>query len=200
MTTFLVVNVVVLWVFVIFQGLVLLEMVRQTSQLRKQADLDDKPIPFSLGRLAGRPLPEPAQALWSSNGGPNDGVLLLLSSDCLSCRSVAAGLRGLVSHFGDRRIVTVLQTRSQDELAQMLAATNLPPDEVVIDLENDYGTALGIQLRPAAVVVRDGIVSEGAVVRNPRQLREIIERIEPSTEYAPDAPEGPHLHSHKVEV
>jgi hypothetical protein len=182
MTTFLIVNVVVLWVLVVFQGLVLLEMVKQTSQLRKQADLDDRPIPISLGRLAGRPLPEPANAVWSENGAAQDGVLVLLSSNCLTCRSVAAGLRELVSRYDDRRIVTVFQAYTRDEVTQMLAEADLTPEEVVIDLENEYGAAFGIELRPAAVVVRDGIVSEGAVVRNPRQLREIIQRIEISDE------------------
>jgi hypothetical protein len=200
MTTFLVINVVVLWVFVIFQGLVLLESVRQTSQLRRLADLDDKPIPFSLGRLVGRPLPEPAQALWSSNGGPKDGVLVLLSSDCLTCRSVAAGLPNLVSRFEDLRIVPVMQARSPEELGEVLAETNLAAEEIVVDLENDYGAALGVQLRPAAVVVRDGIVTEGAVVRNPRQLLEVIEGIEPSDEQALGAHEGSRLHSHEAEV
>jgi hypothetical protein len=200
MTTFLVINVVVLWVFVIFQGLVLLESVRQTSQLRRLADLDDKPIPFSLGRLVGRPLPEPAQALWSSNGGPKDGVLVLLSSDCLTCRSVAAGLPNLVSRFEDLRIVPVMQARSPEELGEVLAETNLAAEEIVVDLENDYGAALGVQLRPAAVVVRDGIVTEGAVVRNPRQLLEVIEGIEPPDEQALGAHEGSGLHSHEAEV
>jgi len=200
MTTFLVINVVVLWVFVIFQGLVLLESVRQTSQLRRLADLDDKPIPFSLGRLVGRPLPEPAQALWSSNGGPKDGVLVLLSSDCLTCRSVAAGLPNLVNRFEDLRIVPVMQARSPEELGEVLAETNLAAEEIVVDLENDYGAALGVQLRPAAVVVRDGIVTEGAVVRNPRQLLEVIEGIEPPEEQALGTPEGSGLHSHEAEV
>ena len=200
MTTFLVINVVVLWVFVIFQGLVLLESVRQTSQLRRLADLDDKPIPFSLGRLVGRPLPEPAQALWSSNGGPKDGVLVLLSSDCLTCRSVAAGLPNLDSRFEDLRIVPVMQARSPEELGEVLAETNLAAEEIVVDLENDYGAALGVQLRPAAVVVRDGIVTEGAVVRNPRQLLEVIEGIEPPEEQALGTPEGSGLHSHEAEV
>jgi hypothetical protein len=199
MTTFLVVNVVVLWLIVIFQGLVLLEMVKQTSQLRKQADLDDRPIPISLGRLAGRPLPEPAKAVWSENGAAHDGVLVLLSSNCLTCRAVAAGLRDLVSRFDDHRIVTVFQAHNRDELTQMLAEANLTPEEVVVDLENEYGAAFGIELRPAAVVVRDGIVSEGAVVRNPRQLREIIERIDLSTD-EPLAGPGPRSDSNTVEV
>ena len=81
----------------------------------------------------------------------------------------------------------------------MLAETNLAAEEVVVDLENDYGVALGVQLRPAAVVVRDGIVTEGAVVRNPRQLLEVIEGIE-APEQALGTPEVSRLHSHEAEV
>jgi hypothetical protein len=178
MTTLIVVNLVALWIFLIFQGLVLLELVRQVSQVRKQLDLDDRPIPTSLGELAGRPLPEPARAVWSENGALRDGVLVLLSVDCASCRLVAFGLRDVVNRFEHQRIVAVLQARTNDEAVRMLAEAGLAGDGVVVDLENEYGAALGIELRPAAVVVRDGIVSEAAVVRNPRQLDQLLERLE----------------------
>jgi hypothetical protein len=113
---------------------------------------------------------------------------------------VAAGLPNLVNRFEDRRIVTVMQARSPDELNEALAETNLAPEEVVVDLENDYGAALGVQLRPAAVVVRDGIATEGAVVRSPRQLLEVLEGIETPVEAALDTSEARHLHSHEAEV
>ena len=64
----------------------------------------------------------------------------------------------------------VLQARHHDEVTEMLSEAGLARDSVVVDLEGDLGTAFGIAMRPAAVVVREGIVSEGAVVRNPRQL------------------------------
>ena len=56
----------------------------------------------------------------------------------------------------------------------MLAEVGIARDSVVVDLEGEYATAFEIALRPAAVVVRDGIVSEGAVVRNPRQLHQLL--------------------------
>jgi hypothetical protein len=181
MTTLIVVNIVALWLFLVFQGLVLLEMVRQQAQIRRQLDLDDRPVPLSLGELAGRPLPEPARAAWSENGTVRDGALVLLSVNCTTCRLVASGLRDLLSRFEHQRIVTVLQARNRDEATEMLAATGLAWNEVIVDLENEYGEALGIDLRPVAVVVRDGIVSEGATVRNPRQLSELLERLDAPT-------------------
>ena len=69
----------VLAALVIFQGLVLLEVVRQLSQIRRELDFDDRPVPVSVGKLAGKPLPEPARAIWSGNGSSGDGVLVLLS-------------------------------------------------------------------------------------------------------------------------
>jgi hypothetical protein len=189
MTTLIVVNIVALWLFLIFQGLVLLEMVRQLSQVRRQLDLDDRPVPLSLGELAGRPLPEPARAAWSENGTVRDGVLVLLSVNCTTCRLVASGLRDLLSSFEHQRIVTVLGARNHDEAGEMLAAAGLAWDEIVVDLENEYGEALGIDLRPVALVVRDGIVSEGATVRNPGQLRELLERLEAPTRKGEHAPE-----------
>ena len=179
MTALLVASVVVLAVVVVVQGLVLLEMVRQTAQIRRVLDLDDRPTPISLGNLAGRPLPEPARSLW--NGTSQDGVVVLLSTDCATCRLVASGLRELLDRFEQHRIVAVLQAHHEDEAAEMLATANLGQDEIVLDLEREYGAALGIALRPAAVVVRDGIVSEGATIRNARQLQQLLEALEAST-------------------
>ena len=68
MTTLIVVNIVALWLFLVFQGLVLLEMVRQLSQIRRQLDLDDRPVPISLGDHR-RPASARARtSAWSENG------------------------------------------------------------------------------------------------------------------------------------
>lgn len=188
MTTFLVVNVVVLWAFVVFQGLVLLEAVRQISQIRRELDFDDKPVPVSVGALAGKQIPDPVRAAWSENGTAGDGVVLLLSSDCSTCRAVASGLRDLVARFDRLRIVTILQARNHDEVTDMLADAGLARDEVTVDLEGEYGAAVGIATRPAAVVIRQGIISEGAVVRNARQLQQLLDTLEaPTGDDAPTA-------------
>jgi hypothetical protein len=184
MTTFLVASVVVLGVLVVVQGLVLLEMVRQTAQIRRVLEIDDRPVPISLGELAGKPLPEPARGLWSDNGASRNGVLVLLSTDCATCRLVASGLQDLLDRFGPQKIVVVLQAHDDDEADEMLGSVGLARDEIVLDLEREYAAAFAIALRPAAVVVRDGIVSEGAIVRNPRQLQQLLEVLESSRQEA----------------
>ena len=180
MTILIVVSIVVLGVIVVVQGLVLLEMVRQTAQIRRVLDLDDRPTPISLGELAGRPLPEPARGIWSENGASRDGVVVLLSTDCATCMLVASGLGDLLDRFEHQKIVAVLQARDLDDATEMLAAAGLALDEIVVDLEREYGPAFAIALRPAAVVVRGGIVSEGAIVRNPHQLQQLLEALESS--------------------
>jgi hypothetical protein len=178
-TVLIVVAVVVFGLLIVFQGLVLLELVRQTAQIRRTLDLDDRPVPISLGELTGRPLPEPARGVWSANAASRDGVLVLLSTDCATCRLVASGLPELLDRFEQQRIVTVLQARDPDEAAEMVSAAGLALDEIVVDLEGEYAAAFAIALRPAAVVVRDGIVSEGATVRNPQQLQQLLEAVRP---------------------
>jgi hypothetical protein len=175
-TVLLVSALVALAVLVVVQGLVLLEMVRQTSQIRRVLDLDDRPVPISLGDLAGRPLREPARSTLPENG---DGVFVLLSTDCTTCRLVASGLRDLLDRFVERRIVTILQAHHQEDASEMVAASGLAGDEVVVDLDRTYGEALGVALRPAAVVVRDGTLIEGATVRNARQLQQLLEELGP---------------------
>ena len=177
MTALIVVSIVGLWVLVVFQGFVLLETVRQIAQIRKALDFDDRPVPVSVGRLAGRPLPEPVRALWSENGASRDGVFVLLSTDCSTCRLVASGLRDLVTRYDQLKIAVILQARNHDEVTEMLADAGLARNDVVVDLESEYGAAFEIAMRPAAVIVRDGIVSEGAVIRNARQLQQLLETL-----------------------
>jgi len=180
MTALLVAVVVTLGALVVFQGLVLLEVVRQLSQIRRELDFDNRPVPVGVGNLAGRPLPEPARTVWADNGISGDGVLVLLSTDCATCRLVAMGLPELFARFEDR-VVVVLQARNHDEVTELLGEAGVERDTVVVDLDHEYADAFGIALRPAAVVVRDGIVAEGAVVRNPRQLQQLLETLESST-------------------
>jgi hypothetical protein len=153
-------------------------MVRQISQIRRVLDLDDRPVPISLGDHAGRPLREPARSVLQ-NG---EGILVLLSTDCATCRLVASGLRDLLDRFVERRIVTILQAHNQEEAAEMVAASGLAGDEVVVDLDRSYGEALGVALRPAAVVVRDGTLIEGATIQNAHQLQQLLEALGPSSE------------------
>jgi hypothetical protein len=177
MTALIVTSIVALAALVVFQGLVLLEVVRQLSQIRRELDFDDRPVPISVGKLAGKPLPEPARAVWSGNGDSRDGVLVLLSTDCATCRLVAEGLPDLLREFEQQKVVVVLQARNHDEVTEMLAEAGIARDAVVVDLEGEYADAFEIALRPAAVVVRDGIVSEGAIVRNPRQLQQLLDSL-----------------------
>jgi len=177
MTALLVAVVVALAVLVVFQGLVLLEVVRQLSQIRRELDFDNRPVPVSVGNLAGRQLPEPARTLWSENAASGDGVLVLLSTDCATCRLVAMGLPELLARF-EEHVVVVLQARNHDEVTELLGEAGVERDAVVVDLDHEYADAFGIALRPAAIVVRDGIVAEGAVVRNPRQLQQLLETTE----------------------
>ena len=148
MTALLVVGVVVLAALVIFQGLVLLEVVRQLSQIRRELDFDDRPVPVSVGTLAGKPLPEPARAIWSGNGTSGDGVLVLLSTDCATCRLVAAGLPDLLTEFERQKVVVVLQARHHDEVTEMLSEAGLARDSVVVDLEGESGPRSGSRCAP----------------------------------------------------
>jgi hypothetical protein len=185
-TVLIVTALVALAVIVVVQGLVLLEMVRQTAQIRRVLDLDDRPVPMSLGELAGRPLPETARDLVPAHG---EAVLVLLSTDCTTCRLVASGLRDLIDRFADKRIVTILQAHRAEDATEVAAAFGLAGDEVVFDLDRSYGEAVGVALRPAAVVVRDGMLSEGATVRNASQLQQVLEELGPSRN--PDLSEVP---------
>ena len=95
----------------------------------------------------------------------------------MTCRIVAAELRDVVARNAQLNTVVVLQARNHDEVTEMLSAVGLSRDDVVVDLEGEYAAAFGITTRPAAVLIRDGIVSEGATVRNASQLQQLLDTV-----------------------
>lgn len=170
----LVVAVILLGVIAVVEGLVLVEVVKQVAQIRQRVDLDDEPQPISLGAKVNRPfsrgdlLPDQTES----------SLVLLLSSECSSCRAVAAAVTAVREDAAPDApaLVAVIEGRDED-VEQFLADTGLEPQLVVLDGGHEIGRDTGVRLRPAAVVVREGVMVEAAAVRTARQLRHLLDRL-----------------------
>ena len=80
-------------------SLLLIEAIRQIADIRHQLDIDDRPRSYSLGQTAGQRLSDLlADELLDklAHHGrellEGQGLLVFLSSDCTTCRTVAQGL------------------------------------------------------------------------------------------------------------
>lgn len=166
------VGLLVLVLLAVVEGAVLIEMVKQVAQLRQRADLDDQPLPISLGLHAGAAFPR--ADLVEAEGIT---AVVFLSSDCSSCRAIGAAIPRLSGRLRERlRISPIVEGRTPDDIQDFLRETLLGEQEIVVDYERELGRATGIGTRPAAVMLHNGAMIDAAAIRTPRQLNSFIER------------------------
>lgn len=156
----------------VLEGAVLVEMVKQVAQLRQRIDMDDQPLPISIGLQAGKPFPRPDLV---SNVGVS--VVAFLSSDCSTCREIGSALAQLPSKVHERVTVTpVVEARTAAEIEEFRADTLLGEQDIVVDYGRELGQAAGIGTRPSVLMLHDGVMVEASAVRTSRQLTSFIER------------------------
>jgi hypothetical protein len=177
--TILTVIVVALSALVLLEGLMIAEVLRQIAQLRFRLTLDDRPVPVSLGAAAGEPIPDDHVLGEFFNSEPRSGLAVFLSTDCLTCRTVAAGISEIARDMRGRlTLAVVLQAASDEERDTFLASAGLPAQLAADDRNGTIGKDLGLSVRPAAVVVRDGRTVEAAAISNANQLRQLLSPLE----------------------
>lgn len=160
-------------ILAVLEGFVLVEMIRQVAQLRHRLNLDDRPVPTSLGEWGGRPVPDYALDRLGRSLATGASIVLFLSTDCTTCRAVATELDAVRAKLPQEpAIVPVIEGRSQEDISSFLRETGLADDRVLRD-EGELGYRLGLRTRPLAVVVRDGTFADAAIVRNGAQLRQL---------------------------
>jgi hypothetical protein len=166
-------------VLAVLEGFVLVEMIRQVAQLRHRLNLDDRPMPTSIGEWAGRPVPDFAVDRIGGNLAEAASIVVFLSTDCTTCRTVATELGAVRAKLPDEpAIVPVIEGRSDEDLEAFFRETGLADDRVVRD-DGELGYRLGMRIRPLAVVVRHGTFADAAIVRNGAQLRQLASQIAP---------------------
>jgi hypothetical protein len=172
-------GVVLLLAFVVVvQALVLVEVIKQIAQLRFRLNLDDRPMLLSLGEHAGDRVPaEIVERGWFGNA-ESDGLLVLLSSECLTCHAIASGMHDVVRDLDDRFDLVVALEGRGEALAKFVQTTGIDERLVVVDDEHRIGDATGVTVRPSAIVVRDGRLVEAAALATAEQLRRLLSPLE----------------------
>jgi hypothetical protein len=159
-------------VLVLLQSLVLVEMVKQVAQLRQRVDLDDNPMPVSLGSRAGADFAR----VDLIDGRP--AIVVFLSAECSSCKEVGSAIAGMPARIGELvRVLPVIEGIDQIAVDDFLRETLLSNREVVVDFERELAHDVGLTLRPAAVLVRNGAMVEAAAVRTGHQMKVLVEKV-----------------------
>jgi hypothetical protein len=178
-----------------------IEMYRDINDLRETGGLIDRPLPINLGRRAhGRPSDYGLPAELDSAASM---VLLILSDKCATCRSIAASISGAVP----QNVFVMLEPGSAGPDAELTSAYDFDPTRLVIDRTREITYALGIDVTPAAVVIRNGRFETAqtipstrlfqALVKSTRTLKagELTEQMQAASERADDGDRDT-AHSH----
>jgi hypothetical protein len=172
------------WVLVVAQGLVLLEIIRQIGQIRKQLGPGQGALVLPDAIKSGDALPDLSgvkalngqPAYWDDYIKADVAILLMLTAHCVSCVEIGQGLSGYAAKMKRQVSFAVLLEGPADEIQTFMDETKLDPFLVVIDEDAVTARRLGIKWRPSAVTVKGRAVDEAAVVNSVEQLDAFVNR------------------------
>jgi hypothetical protein len=150
-------------VFVQFGALV--EMFNQLQQVRRHLDMFDTPNPMELGVSQG--LPPSEIGLPQSLDGVEQAVVLFLSDRCKGCFDIAARLAGGALPASLWLVVVPV---AGGDASDFLARYQLGGERTIVDIDEQIGGRIGLEVTPAALVIKNGRIDQAQTVPSPRQL------------------------------
>jgi hypothetical protein len=113
-------------------------------------------------RLGRRPDAWPRELTRLSSA--TDGLLLVLSTSCVSCVQVAGQLRDQLDVLAGYPMGVALSTPDRDRAETFVRDYGLPRESVYVDVGGAWVTeAFGVQTSPSALLLRDGQLSSALV-------------------------------------
>lgn len=170
-----------LWLLVAIQGFTLLEVLRQIGQIRKQIGqtqgtfivqdaMTGKPLPEVTGRRATDLLP----ANWDDYLRTDFGVIILLSTHCITCRTIAEELSRFAADVKDKVSIVVLVQGTLDEAQTFVTSTRLDRRLVILDEEGTTAQRLGVAWNPGVVTIRERKIDQVGIINEVDQLNRLI--------------------------
>jgi hypothetical protein len=182
-----------LWIIVLIQGFAFLEVLRQVGLLRRQIEPQQGAMIVSGAVDRGTPLPKltghpPHESFaareWRDYFGDALGVIVFLTTQCVTCREVARDLPGLAADLSPVARVVAIIEGGRDVVEAFVSEVSLDKHLVIIDEDGTTARELGVEWRPAAVTVRDGGVAQAGIVNNVAQIDALVG--EELTDLVPD--------------
>ncbi len=104
-----------------------------------------------------------------------DGVLLVLSTSCASCASVAGQLRDRFDPVAGYTTAVALSTNDHGRAEAFMREHGLPAESVYVDFGGDWVTgAFGVQTSPSALFLRDGELTSALVFTDVAALQDAV--------------------------
>jgi hypothetical protein len=165
MITVLLILVCLLAVVAFIQFGALIEMFQQLHQVRRHLDMFDTPGPIDLGVSQG--LPPSELGLPAQLDGAEQAVVLFLSDKCKGCFDIAATLAGSALPPG---LWVMIVPVTGGDASEFVERYLLRGERIMVDLDELVAGRLGLDVTPAALIVKDGRLDAAQTVPSPRQL------------------------------
>ena len=182
MSVFFWVSFGILWLLVVIQGFAFLEVLRQVGQIRHQLEPQQGALLIQGAVQEGDALPElegysakdHRRAKWEDYLNPTLSVVVLLSTHCLTCRSLAEDITQFVDDIKKDASIIVILEGKEDEVQEFINATRLDRSIVIIDEKKITAQRLGVIWNPAAITVPEGKLGKAAVIHDIHQLSALV--------------------------
>lgn len=165
MTTVLLVLVCLLAAVVFVQFGALVEMFNQLQQVRRHLDMFDMPNQIDLGAAQG--LRASAIGLPAELDDAEHAMVLFLSNKCQTCFTLARALAGGAL---PPSLWLVVVPVSGGDASEFVREYQLFGERILVDEEERIVSRLGMDVTPAAVIMKAGHVQEAHTVPTARQL------------------------------
>lgn len=164
------VAVLALLVTVLFGALV--EMFRDVRQMRDAIGILDRPLAVDIGRVAGTP--PSVHGLPRALDSAASALVLFLSEQCNTCRSIAAALERPLP----QGLWVVVEARNASTAEAFLDAYRLEDQamdgRVLVDVEGTIAARIGLDTSPVGFRVEHGRLTTATTVPSSRYLTSIL--------------------------
>jgi hypothetical protein len=158
-------------------------MYQQLKQVRDYLELVDSPIPVELGSSVGqRPS---AVGLPAELDEAEHALVVFLTTSCATCRTIAGNVGGGALPS----TVWVVVEPSQGVSTEFLDEFDLHGPRVLLDEGSAVADALGVDVTPVGLTVRDGRWTEGRTIPSVRQLYAVTPEVTRTRVLTPRAEE-----------
>ena len=171
-----------LWIIVAVQGFALLEVLRQIGYIRKQLGSRQGALIMKGVVKAGDPLPDLVgysalgrrSVSWEEYLNPVFSVVVLLSTHCTVCRTLAKDVTRFAAEVKDEAAIIVILEGRSNEVQTFINETQLDRSIVIIDENKINAERFGVMWNPAAITIRNGRLGEAAIVNDIDQLDALV--------------------------
>ena len=148
------------------------EMQHNLLQIRSTLNMVDAPSPVDIGSIRDQ---RPARyGLPPALDSTPHALLLVLSTKCVTCHSIASNLRDVVPP-----LVWILIEDGDEFPSPFMQRHNLSGDRVLLDTNQTVADGMGIDLTPIGIRIHGGRIADGVVLTSVRQLWDLLPETTP---------------------